>query len=399
MRRGLLALEAEVMDGLKAIVVGAGMGGLTAALALSQAGYAVDVYDRVRDLTPAGAGISLWPNGVKVLDRLGLGSALARIGGAMRHICYRAKTGEALTHFSVDPLVLAVGQYPCPVARTDLQALLLGAVGPSRVHLEATCVGVEQDARKATAIFADGRRVSGDVVVGADGTHSVIRSAVLGRAVERRRVGYVNWNGLVAASDDLAPPDTWLTYVGEHKRASLMPVGGHRSYFFFDVPLAPGAPADPGGVASELRRHFSGWAAPVQALISRLDPGQTSRIEIHDVDPLPQLVAGRVALLGDAAHSMPPDLGQGGCQAMEDAWELANCLLTTNLSVADALLRYQAARLARTTEIVLRARKRADVTHGTDPEKTRRWYAELAEEDGTSILRAIANTVRGGPLR
>jgi FAD-dependent urate hydroxylase len=387
------------MDGLKVIVVGAGMGGLTAALALRHAGFEVEVYDRVRELTPAGAGISLWSNGVKVLNRLGLGSAIARIGGPMDQICYRAKTGETLTQFSLEPLVQAVGQRPYPVARTDLQALLLGAAGSSSVHLDATCVGVEQDENGATAVFADGRRATGDLVVGADGTHSVIRGLVLGSAAPRRHVGYVNWNGLVPAGSDLAPAGTWVTYVGEHKRASLMPVGGGRLYFFFDVPLPLGAPADPAGVGAELRGHFAGWAAPVQSLISRLDPKHTSRIEIFDIEPLPRLVRGRVALLGDAGHSMAPDLGQGGCQAMEDAWVLANSLLTTNVSVVDALLRYQVARQSRTTEIVKRARKRADVTHGTDPDKTRQWYAELAREDGASILRAIADTVLGGPLQ
>lgn len=387
------------MDGLKAIVVGAGMGGLTAALALRHAGFKVEVYDRVVELTPAGAGISLWSNGVKVLNRLGLGNAIARIGGPMDSICYRAKTGETLTHFSLEPLVRAVGERPYPVARTDLQALLLGAVGPSSVHLDAKCVDVEQDESRATAVFADGRRATGDLVVGADGTHSVIRTLVLGTAFERRHVGYVNWNGLVQTAEDLAPAGTWVTYVGDHKRVSLMPVGGGRSYFFFDVPLPRAAPADPAGITAELRVHFAGWAAPVQALISRLDPKHTSRIEISDVEPLPRLVHGRVALLGDAGHSMPPDLGQGGCQAMEDAWVLADSLLTTNLSVADALRRYEGKRLPRTTEIIERARKRSDVTHGTDPEKTRQWYAELAREDGSSILGAITKTILGGPLQ
>lgn len=387
------------MDGLKAIIVGAGMGGLTAALALRQAGYVVEIYERARQLSAAGAGISLWPNGVKVLNRLGLGSAISRVGGSMHEICYRARTGELLTRFSIEPLVREVGQRPYPVARTDLQALLLDAVGARSVRLDASCVGVEQDEQAATAIFADGRRATGDLVVAADGTHSVLRSCVLGQRVERRYVGYVNWNGLVAADRQLSPSGSWVTYVGEHRRASLMPVGGERAYFFFDVPLPQGAAAHPDGVTAELRQHFSGWAEPVQALISRLNPAQTNRLEIFDLPPLPRLVSGRVALLGDAGHGTAPDLGQGGCQAMEDAWVLANSLLTTDLGVADALLRYQAARLARTTQIVERARRRADVTHGADPEKTRQWYAQLAREDGSSILRAIAATVVGGPLR
>src|SRR5688572_29302306 len=268
------------MDELHVIIVGAGMGGLTAALALRQAGHHVELYDRAPVLAPAGAGVSLWSNGIKVLSRLGLGPAVRQIGGQMQHMCYRDRAGQQLTCFSLEPLVQAVGQRPYPVARTDLQRMLLDAVGAERVTLGATCVAVEQDSHAATAIFADGRRATGDLVVGADGTHSIIRAHVLGERVERRYAGYVNFNGLVAQSPDLAPADTWVTYVGEHKRASLMPVGGERFYFFFDVPLARGAVPVAADVAHELGHHFQGWAAPVQTLIGRLEPARVTRAEI-----------------------------------------------------------------------------------------------------------------------
>jgi FAD-dependent urate hydroxylase len=386
------------MDKLHVIVVGAGMGGLTAALALRQAGNSVELYDRAPVLAPAGAGVSLWSNGIKVLNRLGLGEAVRAIGGPMQQMCYLSKEGGTLTSFSLEPLIQAVGQRPYPVARTDLQRMLLDAVGPERLELGANCVAVEQNGAAATAIFADGHRAAGDVVVGADGTHSIIRSHVLGVKVERRYVGYVNFNGLVAQSDELAPRDAWVTYVGEHKRASMMPVGGGRFYFFFDVPLERGLPPVASDVAAELAHHFAGWAPPVQRLIERLDPARVTRGEIFDIEPLDRLVRGRVALLGDAAHSTAPDLGQGGCQAMEDAWVLANVLLTNDLGVEDALLRYEAARRERTRDIILRARKRSNVTHGIEPDKTREWYEELAREDGTSIMRALASTILGGPM-
>jgi FAD-dependent urate hydroxylase len=221
---------------------------------------------------------------------------------------------------------------------------------------------------------------------------------VLGRATERSYVGYVNWNGLVQATPDLAPLTSWVLYVGNHQRASLMPVGGNRFYFFFDVPLPKGSSNDPAQYRSELTTHFNGWAEPVQRLIARLDPERTNRVEIHDVEPLANLVSGRLALLGDAAHSTAPDLGQGGCQAMEDAWVLANCLLTTNVSVEDALLRYEHQRSERTREIVLKARERSNMTHGHDPAETQRWYESLTREDGSSIMDAIARTVLKGPL-
>jgi FAD-dependent urate hydroxylase len=387
------------MHSLKVVIVGAGMGGLTAGLALRQAGFEVEIYDRVPALLPVGAGVSLWSNGVKVLNRLGLGRELAAVGGRMERICYRARDGEVLTEFSLEPLIRAVGQRPYPVARADLQQLLLEPLGYGSVQLGCECVGVEQDASSATALFADGRRATGDLVVAADGTHSRLRAAVLGHAVPRRYVGYTNWNGFVPCGEGLPPADTWTTFVGEHKRAALMPVGGDRFYFFFDVPEPEGTPAVPGAAQRDLARHFAGWGGAVQRLIARLDPARVNRIPIHDVDPLPKFVNGRVVLLGDSAHSSSPDLGQGGCQALEDAWVLAHQLLTNDLGVPDALARYERARNERTAEIVLRARKRSEMTHGADPEKTEAWYRELATEDGTNILSGITRTILGGPMQ
>lgn len=385
------------MNNLKVIIIGAGMGGLTTAIAMTQAGYEVEVYDRVGQLRPAGAGISLWSNGVKVLNHLGLGEEIAALGGAMERITYLTQTGETLTDFSLDSLVRQVGQCPYPVARSDLQRMLLLKLGADRVHLRSHCIAIEQTATSATAIFEDGRRAIGDLVVGADGTHSKVREFVLGYPTERRYAGYVNWNGLVPHRPDLAPPHSWVIYVEQGQRASMMPVGGDRLYFFLDVPLAYPSPA-PSSIGEELKTYFADWAAPVQTLIATLDPATTNRIPIHDIEPLPHFARGRVVLLGDAAHSATPDLGQGGCQALEDAWVLTKCLLTNNLGVADALQRYEAARQDRTASLVLKARKRANLIHGHDGKKTRQWYGELAQEDGTNIITAITRVILEGPL-
>jgi FAD-dependent urate hydroxylase len=276
--------------------------------------------------------------------------------------------------------------------------MLLDAFGAANVQLNSKCIEVKQDADSVTAIFADGSRATADVLIGADGTHSTVRRHVLGYASERRYVGYVNWNGLVPVSDALTPKHSWTIFVGEHKRASLMPVGGDRFYFFFDVPLPKGTVSEPEQRRSELAGFFKGWAEPVQTLIQQLEPEKTNRVEIHDIEPLEALVRGRVALLGDAGHSTAPDLGQGGCQAMEDAEVLTRYLQTTTLSVEDALKRYEAERKERTADVILKARKRSNMTHGKDPERTKQWYEQLKHEDGSEILDAISKTILAGPL-
>jgi FAD-dependent urate hydroxylase len=208
----------------------------------------------------------------------------------------------------------------------------------------------------------------------------------------------VNWNGLVDIDPAIAPADQWTTFVGEGKRVSVMPVAGGRFYFFFDVPLPKGVPAEREAYRELLRGYFKGWAAPVQLLIDRIDPATTNRVEIHDIEPFMTWTRGRVALLGDAAHSTTPDIGQGGCSAMEDAVTLSIALQTNTLGVEDALKRYEKRRVARAAELVLRARRRCDVTHAKDPAVTQAWYDELWREDGTNILRGIASNIHGNPL-
>ena len=385
------------MDNLKVVVIGAGIGGLTAGIALKQAGYDVEIYDRVTELRPVGAGISLWSNGVKVLNRLGLGAKMAQIGGVMNRMEYRTKFGEILNQIDLMPLINQVGQRPYPVARRDLQQMLLEAF-PGEVKLNHKCIGVEEDETKVTAKFENGHQATGDLLIAADGIRSILRTYVLGEEVQPKYGGYVNWNGLVAASEAIAPKNTWTIYVGDHKRASMMPVAGDRFYFFFDVPLPKGTPANPDNYKSELKQHFTGWGEPVQLLIERLDPYTVARPEIHDMGPLNRYVKGRVALLGDSAHATCPDLGQGGCQAMEDGLVLTNYLKSTNISVEDALKRYEIERKARANAVVEKARKRAEQIHGKEPAITQQWYDQLATEKPTDVTDAIAKVIVAGPL-
>ncbi|MDU4059081.1 MAG: FAD-dependent urate hydroxylase HpxO [Pseudomonas oryzihabitans] len=385
------------MPSLDIIIAGAGMGGLTAALALQQAGHRVRLYERAQDLAPIGAAISIWPNGVKVLEQLGLGSAIAAVSGDMQTMSYRDHEGQLLTRFSLLPLYEAVGRPARPIARAHLQRLLLKAVGAEHVTLGVGCEGFEQDTAGVTVLLNDGRRERADLLIAADGTHSRLRERVVGQAITREYCGYVNWNGRVKIAPDLAEAQDWAQFVGAHQRVSLMPMGGDEFYFFFDVPMPKGTPNDRSRYRAELAEHFAGWAPPVQRLIERLDPQGVARVEIHDTRPLPTLVQGRVALLGDSAHAMAPDLGQGGCQAMEDAWVLARCLDAEQDPLA-ALQAYQAARLERVAGIVERARKRCEITHGHEPLATQAWYAELARETGETVIAGLRKTAEGGPL-
>lgn len=381
-------------------VIGAGMGGLSAAIALRNDGHDVQVYEKVREMRPVGAAISVWSNGVKALNFLGLREQAEALGGDMQTMGYRdGLTGEDMCHFPMAPLVEQAGQKPYPMARAALQEMLRQEFGTQRVHLGKACTGVEQHGDTVTAFFDDGTTVESDLLIAADGTHSRLRSYVLGHQnTERTYRGYVNFNGLVPADARVAPVDSWTTYVGEGKRVSVMPVADGQCYYFFDVPLPEGATNSAHGRQEELLQHFGHWCHPVRRLIEAIDPSRTNRVEIADIEPFHTWVRGRVALLGDAAHSTTPDIGQGGCQAMEDAVALALSLKTSTISVEDSLMRYQNRRSHRAGELVLRARKRSLVTHGANPAETQEWYQELRGEDGTNILAGIYKNIEGNPM-
>jgi FAD-dependent urate hydroxylase len=392
------------VESLDVLVVGAGMGGLSTAIALQRDGHRVRVIDRVPRMRPVGAGISLWSNGVKVLNLLGLGEQVAAIGGTMDHVTYRDPTGAPYCDFSLDPLVARVGQRPYPVRRSDLQDLLFEAAGPEHITLGAECVGLDQDDDRvvATVESADGTltQMTAEVVVVADGARSSLREHVLGHDVDRYYVGYHNWNGIVPKG--MGRDDAWTVYLGEGKRVSTMPVrDGH--YFFFDVPLpdpdvVPGW-EDESDTRAFLTSQFGHWDGPVLDVIAELDPAATNHVVIRSNDPVRDFARGRVALLGDAVHATPPDLGQGGCQAMEDALVLARYLRSTNMSVADALRRYSDERVPRTADVMERATKRARMTHGEDPEVTEAWYREIRGADGSDIINGICRTIEAGPCR
>jgi len=380
-------------------IIGAGMGGLTTGIALKKFGHKVTIYEQAEKILPVGAAISLWSNGVKCLNYLGLTEQVAKLGGQMDQLAYiDGLTGDTMTQFSLLPLIEEVGQRPYPVARADLQNMLMDEFGREDIQLGKKMVELQEQEDGVLVKFADGTEIKTDLLIGADGTHSITRTYVLGEQVARRYAGYVNWNGLVEISEKLTPADQWTTFVGQGKRVSLMPVADGKFYFFFDVPLQVGLENNRAEYKTLLKQYFEGWCAPVRHLIDALDEQKTNRVEIHDIEPFAQFYKGRVVIVGDAAHSTTPDIGQGGCQAMEDAIYLARSLQINTLGLEDALKRYQNKRNERANELVLRARKRCDVTHMKDEAVTKEWYEELRKEQGPHIMKGIISNIIDNPL-
>ncbi|GAA1703974.1 FAD-dependent urate hydroxylase HpxO [Microbacterium sediminicola] len=388
---------------MRIIIIGAGIGGTSIGIALKRQGHEVVIYDQMRENKPVGAALSLWSNGIKVLNWLGLTEEVATLGGQLETMAYReGLSGRTMCEFSLEPVTALTGQRSYPVARTDLQALLMETFGLDDIHLNSKMVGIEDDGTTVTASFADGSTDSADLLIGADGARSLTRAYVTtgteeeGR--ERSYSGYTNFNGLIPANESIGPKDQWTTYVTEGKRAAVMPVAGDRFYFWFDIPQPDGLPYERGDM-TPLREAFGHWAPGVQELLDTIDPDVSlNRVEIWDLDPVQHWVRGRVAILGDAAHNTAPDIGQGACSALEDSFVLATILATTTISVEDSLRRYEKLRAERAGDLVLRARKRGHETHAFDKAATDAWYESLEGADGVGIIRGIVGNIEGSPI-
>ena len=335
------------MASSRAIIIGAGIGGLAAAIALGRTGTDIDaeVYEHSPDLLPIGAGISLWKNALVALERLGVRDDVRAASVVGSNAGLRTWRGDLLVGSAATDLARRFGEFVLVVHRAALQRVLLAAAGPERVHLGKSCVRIEAGTSEVTARFSDGSSVSGDVLIGADGLHSVVRAQLHGETLPRYS-GYTAWRGVVAFDQArLQIGESW----GHGQRFGQIPMADGQVYWFATANVPAGAKS-PDGEKAELRRRFHGWHDPIEALITATPDAAILRNDIYDRPPLRQWGRGRVTLLGDAAHPMTPNLGQGGCQAIEDAVVLAR-ELGRGTAVDTALRAYEATRMPRTAFI------------------------------------------------
>ncbi|CAN5847324.1 FAD-dependent monooxygenase [soil metagenome] len=340
---------------IKALIIGGGIGGLATAIALRNVGVEVAVFERVAQLHEVGAGLSLWANAIKALKLLGLAESINKISIPEVQGGIRAWHGEVLTTTSTEELQRALGQPNIVLHRAELHAALLNALKTEPVHFAQLCTGFQQDVDGVTAHFADGAQVRGDLLIGADGLHSVVRAQLHGKQ-KPRYAGYTAWRSLVDfAPEQLLPGETW----GAGVRFGQVPMSGQRAYWFA-AKNAPEGARSPEGEKAELLRIFRDWHVPITALIEASAENTILRNDIYDRPPLRHWGENRVSLLGDAAHPMTPNLGQGACQALEDAVVLARCLRDRK-DIPAALRVYEAQRIPRTNSIVTQSRRVGEI--------------------------------------
>ena len=368
---------------MRVIVIGAGIGGLAAALTLKRSGFEVQVFEQAAELREIGAGIQISPNAARILNRLGLEEPLRRFGVRPRAIVIRRwDDGRVLAR---QPLADACERnFGAPYYnfhRAEMLDLLSAAVPDGVLHLDHRCVGLTQHADRVEVKFHNGVTADADVVVGADGIHSTVREVIVGPESPRFS-GHVAYRGLVPAErvEHLGLEVAASVWWGPDHHFVHYYVGAGARYHNW-VAITPGewrieSWTAKGEVADALK-EFAGWHPQISAIIGSVDA--TNRWALYDRDPLPRWTVARVTLMGDAAHPMLPYMAQGAVQSIEDAAVLARCLeLADAHDVSAALRRYEQTRKPRASRCQEGSRRNAIMYHLPDGDDQRKRDAGLA---------------------
>lgn len=298
-------------------VIGAGIAGLATAVALHRTGHDVTVIEQRTDIT-TGAGISIWPNALAALDEIGLGDEVRRAGGRVTAGAIRWRDGRWLRRPSAQRIVNALGEPLVVVRRSALTDILRGALPAHTVQTGVTATGLVITDTSIQVTLAGSQIREADAVVGADGVNSVV-ARILNGPLPSRYVGYTAWRGVAAY-----PLDPMLAgkTMGNGTEVGHVPLGPDHTYWFA-TERAPEGSSAPGGDHAYLTTKLASWAEPIPELIACTDPADLLRNDLVDRVQPKHWSRGPAVLVGDAAHPMRPHLGQGGCQALEDAAILA----------------------------------------------------------------------------
>jgi len=378
---------------MKISILGAGVGGLASAIALKQKGFDVDLYERDPAIRNIGAGIVCWPNASFVLEAFGLLDGIERVSGKPGSMDRISHSGEPLGSLDIGQINRLMGYDSYSILRRDLMALLASRVRELgiAIHFSHELTGFETvESGKVLATFGNGKKILSSVLVGADGRmNSVARKFICS---DNKPVfqNFINWIGVFEGKkkvfDDFSVKDFW----GVGERFGIVPVNATTAYWAGGVAATEIGTRDPEHYKTELLSLFEDWPNPIPEIIRNTPRDAINKIYVHDHNPVEAWHRDNVLMIGDAAHAPLPTSGQGACQALEDAWHLANLLEQGHANIAETFSDFVKLRHSKTTGIIMGGRHLASSLFNTDPDYCRQRNENSMHTDYSNVATGMA---------
>ena len=341
-------------------ILGGGIAGLTTAIALRRIGIASTVFEAAPEIRPVGAGLGLGANAIQAFKALGLRDELVARGRALNALSILDARGKVISRTQS---ASSTGNDTYAIHRAELQDLLLSHLAPGTLQLGKRAERITTKDDHVVVHFSDGTERPTGHVIAADGIGSMIRRSLVPGA-EPRYAGYTCWRGVVDAPD--LPLHEAVEIWGTRGRIGVVPLTHDRIYWFATITGPPKDAHLASYTVKDLQAHFGNYHDPVRSVLSRATDAGLIHGDIHDLDPLPHYAFGRVLLIGDAAHGTTPNLGQGACQAIEDAVVLAH-MVQAHSDPQQAFVAFERARMERTRWITRTSRRIGVVAEWKNP--------------------------------
>jgi 2-polyprenyl-6-methoxyphenol hydroxylase-like FAD-dependent oxidoreductase len=359
------------------LIIGAGIAGLTLGIALRHRGIDAEIWEAAPELHPIGAGIWMAPNAMQIFGRLGVAQAIIEAGAEVERVALLDSRLREISSSSLLRVREKFGFTILAIQRAELHRILIGEFGVRSLRLGKRLVSIENHLAEPTAVFEDGTSVSAPWLVGADGIHSAARKLIRPGA-QPRRTGQLCWRGLTEFDLPREFRRSTVEIWSKTSRMGIADVGRGRVYWFLvssGIDASRPRPSDPVAELLEIVKHYDG---PSRDLIRATSASAISEIELTDLPARLPWSAGNVCLIGDAAHPTTPNMGQGGGQAVEDAWTLARCLAESR-EPAQAFHTFETARFKKVKTVVDSSRRLGAFVHSGWP-RLRNFLFRLAPE-------------------
>lgn len=332
-------------------IIGAGIGGLTLAIALQRKGVDVTIYENAPEIKPLGAGLGLAANAVKAFYEIGIGDQIIDAGKKLKSLEIKSQRGKVLSRADSEVMAKRLGvTNNFSMHRADLHEVLLQNIKPGSLQLGKSCVDFVQNDSGVSLTFADGTTTHADYVVACDGINSKVRKKLL-PGTEPRYAGYTCWRAVINDVPDNFDFENTSETWGRGSRFGIVPLTKNRVYWFACINAPQSDSVMKNYKVEDLQNHFKDYHSLIPSLLKSTRNDQMIWSDIIDLMPLKQFAFDKVLLIGDAAHATTPNMGQGACMAIEDAVILAN-MLTKSENVEEIFRAFEAKRISRTTKIV-----------------------------------------------